>query len=266
MMNTKTHKILVIVSIISLFGCSDTGNGGPARDRFSSDSASQAELDTTTKGDSFSPSGADTALGNATVHDTEVASDKPVDDAATEVEGTASDDDTSLSADSEREHDTGTKHPEDSSIETTPDTDTETESLPDSDAGTDSEWTTEAGSTVGADDAGLQGGWPDGKYISVDEVYEKVRTRESGMLLINVVDAAFYDLGHIEGSLEITWDSLEDHLDEIEPTRHIIIYCRRGVRSESAYATLIDHDFPMVWVMEGGIEAWTTRGYPVVSD
>jgi rhodanese-related sulfurtransferase len=35
------------------------------------------------------------------------------------------------------------------------------------------------------------------------------------------------------------------------------------VRSEAAYDTLIANDYPNVWVMEGGIEAWIAAGYPI---
>lgn len=86
------------------------------------------------------------------------------------------------------------------------------------------------------------------------------------MLLINVVDDEYYNLGHIAGSLKMPWDTLESRLSELDPGRHIVIYCRKGVRSESAYTTLSDNAFPLVWVMEGGIERWLTEGYPTVAE
>ncbi|MFC1611946.1 rhodanese-like domain-containing protein, partial [Myxococcota bacterium] len=85
------------------------------------------------------------------------------------------------------------------------------------------------------------------------------------MLPLNVVDEQHYGLGHIEGSLVIPWDELETRLDEVDPGRHIVVYCRRGVRSESGYDTLIANSYQLVWAMEGGIEAWIDLGYPTVA-
>lgn len=119
---------------------------------------------------------------------------------------------------------------------------------------------------VAEPDGGVAAAWPDGKYIAIDEVHDRLAAGDPEMLLINVVDTEFYNLGHLEGSLKITWDTLADHLDEVDPSRHIVIYCRRGVRSEPAYDTLTSNGYSLVWVMEGGIEAWTAAGYPTVAD
>jgi rhodanese-related sulfurtransferase len=133
---------------------------------------------------------------------------------------------------------------------------------------------TGAGGTVGAE-AGVAGadavdggsvGWPAGKYISIDEVYARSQAADPEMLLVNVVDPEYYNLGHIANSLKIPWDALAGRLGEVDPGRHVVLYCRRGVRSESAYTTLMDNGYPMVWVMEGGIEKWIAAGYPTVAD
>ena len=108
--------------------------------------------------------------------------------------------------------------------------------------------------------------WPQEKYISIDELYSRVQSGDSEMLLMNVSDEEFYNMGHIEGTVKIPWDTLSSRLDEVDRDKHIVIYCRRGVRSESAYDTLIGEDYPFVWVMEGGLEQWIEKGYPVVPD
>jgi rhodanese-related sulfurtransferase len=96
--------------------------------------------------------------------------------------------------------------------------------------------------------------WPEGRFISPEEVHERLVAEE------------FYNLGHIEGSLVIPWDELEGRLDEVDRSRSIVVYCRLGVRSESAYGTLVDHDYERVWIMEGGLTAWTELGYPTIPD
>jgi rhodanese-related sulfurtransferase len=115
-------------------------------------------------------------------------------------------------------------------------------------------------------EAGTLDMWPSGKYISVDEVYARSQAHDLEMLLVNVVDEEYYNLGHIAGSLKIPWDTLAGRLPELDPARHLVVYCRKGVRSESAYTTLANSAFPLVWVMEGGIERWIAAGHPTVAD
>lgn len=114
-------------------------------------------------------------------------------------------------------------------------------------------------------DSQLSMRWPEGKYISVDEVYRLLQANVQEMLLLNVSDEEFYYLGHIPHSLVIPWDQLEAHLDLVSPSYHIVIYCRRGIRSLSAYETLKNHSYPYIWIMEGGLEAWIEKGYPTVT-
>jgi rhodanese-related sulfurtransferase len=108
--------------------------------------------------------------------------------------------------------------------------------------------------------------WPSSPVISIEDVYFLLGNHDADMLLVNVSDEEFYTMGHLEGSLKIPWDTVEDNLDLVDPARHVVLYCRRGVRSESAYQTLIKNTYQMVWVMSGGLEAWITAGYPTVPD
>ncbi len=108
--------------------------------------------------------------------------------------------------------------------------------------------------------------WPSGKYISVDEVQAHLQAGDPDLLLVNVVDEEFYDLGFVPGSLKIPWDTLASRLAEVDRQRHVVVYCRKGVRSESAYTTLVDAGYPLLWVMEGGIERWIAAGYPTVPE
>lgn len=115
-------------------------------------------------------------------------------------------------------------------------------------------------------EGGLPNEWPEGKYIAVDEVHQRLEAGDADLLLVNVVDEEFYNLGHLPNSLKIPWDILPEALGEVDPDRHVVLYCRRGVRSEPAYETLVDNGYPMVWVMEGGIEAWSAEGFPTVPE
>ena len=104
--------------------------------------------------------------------------------------------------------------------------------------------------------------WPQERDLTCEQVKGYLDAADPRMLSLNVSDEEFYDLGSIPGSLKIPWDLLDGRFDEVDPTRCVVIYCRRGVRSESAYATLIEAGYPHLWVMAGGIERWNELGYP----
>ena len=108
--------------------------------------------------------------------------------------------------------------------------------------------------------------WPDGRYIEPEEVFLRLTHDDPDMLPLLVSDEEFWDMGMIEGSVVIPWDLLEGRTGEVDPSRHVVIYCRRGVRSESGHDTLDTAGYEHIWVMGGGLEDWIdVLGYPVVS-
>lgn len=134
-----------------------------------------------------------------------------------------------------------------------------------SDAG-DASVVGDAGDASVVGDAGAVSSWPDGKYLSVDKVHDRVRNVDPDMQLINVVDEEYYSLGHIANSRKIPWDVLAENLSGIDKGRPVVLYCRKGVRSESAYETLMGKGYSLVWIMQGGVEAWIAAGYPTVAE
>ncbi len=129
--------------------------------------------------------------------------------------------------------------------------------------------TADAGMDAGLDVDGMNGGdpaeladWPAEKYLSCEQVNDYLTDQDPRLLALNVADATFYNLGHIPGSLKIPWNQMADRLDEVDSTRHVLIYCRRGVRSEAAYPILKDAGYPHLWIMTDGIERWNELGYP----
>lgn len=131
---------------------------------------------------------------------------------------------------------------------------------------TNAESSHDGGNAPPLSDSGVSDSWPESKYLSVVDVHEFIQGSVSNVQLINVVDEEYYSLGHIANSLKIPWDVLSSNLSQVDKNRHVILYCRRGVRSESAYDTLRSNGYTLVWIMEGGIEAWIAAGYPTVSD
>jgi rhodanese-related sulfurtransferase len=121
----------------------------------------------------------------------------------------------------------------------------------------------DGGGDVPGDDASPPP-WPGGMSITCEEVHERRLAADPDMLLLLVSDEEFWSMGMIEGSLVIPWDLLEGRIDEVDPSRNVVVYCRRGVRSSSAHATLQDSGYEHVWIMTDGLERWIELGYPVV--
>jgi len=118
--------------------------------------------------------------------------------------------------------------------------------------------------TVSHDSEKVEPSWPLEKYVTADDLYVLISEENFEMVLLNVVDEDFYYLGHIANSLVIPWDELEGRTDELGEAEYVVVYCRRGVRSDSAWETLTDAGYQNLIVLEGGIEAWTEAGYEVV--
>ncbi|MBN2529915.1 MAG: rhodanese-like domain-containing protein [Deltaproteobacteria bacterium] len=123
---------------------------------------------------------------------------------------------------------------------------------------------THAGSDTATDDTGTETSichLPDTKYSSVDDVHMVWQNSCPDIFYLNVVDSQFYNLGHIPGSVEIPWDSLPQRIAEVPSDRAIVIYCRKGVRSEAAYETLNDAGYSPLYIMKDGLEPWIAAGY-----
>ena len=72
-----------------------------------------------------------------------------------------------------------------------------------------------------------------------------------------------YNDGHIKGAILLPVQELEERLDELPVDKPIIVYCRSGNRSRNAAEILVVNGFEAVYDM-GGINSWTSKGYPVI--
>lgn len=100
--------------------------------------------------------------------------------------------------------------------------------------------------------------------VTVDEAYEMINQQE--VVLLDVRTQEEYDAGHIPDALLIPLSELELRLDELNPTDHILIYCRSGIRSAEAASILVANDFTHVYNMVGGILEWQAQDFPVYTE
>ena len=73
------------------------------------------------------------------------------------------------------------------------------------------------------------------------------------------------ELGHLPGALHIPIGSLTGRLSELEEFKEVdlVTICRSGGRAHSAAQILMQAGVKNVYVMAGGMTAWTKAGFPV---
>ena len=83
-------------------------------------------------------------------------------------------------------------------------------------------------------------------------------------LVVDVRPNGEYKTGHVAGAVNIPFDKVEKHLDELrEAENGIVLYCTMGKRTRQAEQTLLDHAIPNVYHLAGGLGAWRQGGYPI---
>jgi rhodanese-related sulfurtransferase len=91
------------------------------------------------------------------------------------------------------------------------------------------------------------------------------REIENGALILDVREHDEYTQGHIPGSLWIPLGELSSRLQELPHDRLIIVICRTGIRSAQGRDILLTSGFSRVTSVSGGLQAWMTAGFQVVS-
>ncbi len=97
------------------------------------------------------------------------------------------------------------------------------------------------------------------RFLSIDEVTDRLVRKDPGMLLIDVRPAEQYKLFAIPGAINIPIDSLLtsstlDLMSMVEMDK--VLYSNSGATSDQAWLLMERLDMPAVFVMEGGINNW----------
>lgn len=77
--------------------------------------------------------------------------------------------------------------------------------------------------------------------------------------LLDVRQPEEYAEGHLPGSVLIPVGELNQRLDELDPSKPAIVYCRAGVRGANGTGVLLNAGFKEAWNLSGGILAWEGR-------
>lgn len=87
---------------------------------------------------------------------------------------------------------------------------------------------------------------------------------EQGALVLDVRGKSEYDAGHIAGALHIPYGLLPKQFDSLPQDRLILVHCTSSTRSQIAASLLMKHGFQSFAILEGGLDAWTAAGLPIV--
>jgi len=101
-------------------------------------------------------------------------------------------------------------------------------------------------------------------YVTADELNAKLNKSED-IVILDVRSEDSFMVKHIKGAVNIPYTEFEGRTGELDSTKEIIVYCSNNDCGLSANAvTLLQKSgFKNVFALEGGIESWQQKGYPV---
>lgn len=95
----------------------------------------------------------------------------------------------------------------------------------------------------------LQG---DVQMVESPFLLERANRPGSEFLLVDVREPGEYELGHIEGAVNIPLGELRNRIGELDPERKTVLYCSVGLRSYLAVRILMQKGFEQVFSLNGG--------------
>ena len=99
--------------------------------------------------------------------------------------------------------------------------------------------------------------------ISAVEAKQLIDTTPN-LAILDVRTVEEFNGEHLNDAVNIPVQELLERLGELNKSSEILVYCRSGVRSAQASQILVDNGFTEVYNMDGGITAWTDKGFPII--
>jgi len=85
---------------------------------------------------------------------------------------------------------------------------------------------------------------------------------KNNAVLVDVRMPQEFEQGHIEGAQNINFfdPNFKNQLLDLDKGRKYYMYCKNDSRSERAAEFMLQNDFPQVYVLKGGYQAWLEAG------
>ncbi len=97
--------------------------------------------------------------------------------------------------------------------------------------------------------------------ISVDEAYAIYQQGDA--FFLDVRELSEWNEFHAPSTTLISLGELASRLNEVPRDRPIVVVCRSGNRSQQGRDILLQAGFTDVTSMDGGLNEWRTKGYPI---
>ncbi|MBE9504700.1 MAG: thiosulfate sulfurtransferase GlpE [Proteobacteria bacterium] len=92
------------------------------------------------------------------------------------------------------------------------------------------------------------------KHLAVDDA--KTMIEKGDVTIVDVRDSQSYNTAHIDNSIRIHKDNIDQFLSESDNSRPLIVYCYHGNTSQDAANFFFEKGVKDVYSMDGGFEAW----------
>ena len=89
---------------------------------------------------------------------------------------------------------------------------------------------------------------------------------EATAYLLDVREPDEWTAGHAPGAHHLPMMEVPARMAEIPAEGDVVVVCRMGGRSAQVTAYLVNQGWDNVRNLDGGMEDWTARGRPVVSE
>ena len=85
-------------------------------------------------------------------------------------------------------------------------------------------------------------------------------------ILLDVRTPDEWNAGHLKDAVHFDWyaDDFKERVAKLDKSKPVLVYCAAGGRSGKAQDVMQDLGFKRVVNLEGGYNAWTAAGLPVV--
>jgi glyoxylase-like metal-dependent hydrolase (beta-lactamase superfamily II)/rhodanese-related sulfurtransferase len=102
-------------------------------------------------------------------------------------------------------------------------------------------------------------------FMSLAQLKERIERGDADLIVLDVRERDAYQAGHVPGAQLLPRGQLELRVNQDlpDPTRRIVTCCEFGRISTLAAATLRQMGFQRAVALDGGMQSWKERGYPL---